>query len=79
MPFVEGVRLLQMFLVENAAPWIAEELLSYFVPNPIVGGMAENPRDRKRLVAVILGVMAAPSSFVLFALFVGNLSFPPVS
>ena len=48
VPFVEGVRLLQMFLVENAAPRIAEELLSYFVPNPIVGGMAENPRDREQ-------------------------------
>lgn len=48
MPFVEGVRLVEMPPVEYAALRIAEKPLAEFLPDPVVGGMAENPCDREQ-------------------------------
>jgi hypothetical protein len=48
VPFVEGVRLLQMLSIEDATLRIAEKPLTDFVPDPIIYRMAENSRDREQ-------------------------------
>lgn len=48
MPFVEGVRLVEMSPVEYATLRIAEKSLAEFLPDPVVRGMAENSRDREQ-------------------------------
>ena len=48
MPFVEGVRLVEMSSVEYAALRIAEKPLAEFLPDPVVRGMAKNSCDREQ-------------------------------
>ena len=48
MAFVEGVRLLQMFPIENPTLRIAEQLLTDFIPDPVIYRMAENAGEREQ-------------------------------
>lgn len=48
VPFVEGVRLVEMSAVKYATFRIAEKLLAEFLPDPVVHGMAEDSRNREQ-------------------------------